>query len=399
MHESDCSADYSQNMKGMGMVTPRVLVVFGTRPEAIKMAPLVSALKAEQDIEIAVCVSGQHREMLDQVLNDFNIVPDFDINIMTPGQNLADISAKVLLGMTQIIETYKPNIVIVHGDTSTSCMSALAAFYLRVPVAHVEAGLRTRDIFSPWPEEFNRRSIGLVTRLHFPPTNDACNNLLSEGVDDADITITGNTIVDAVHYIHQRLSLDPLFRMRSSDKFSGLNTAVPIILVTAHRRENLGDGIERICEAIIHLANTRECQFVFPVHKNPLVQKMVQEMLSQREGIHLVEPLSYPEIVTLISMSHLILTDSGGIQEEAASLRKPCLVMRDTTERPELIQAGGAKLVGTDTKEIIDNVLRLLRDGSAYAKMQIKDNPFGDGYAADRIAKRLLTFLATSVDT
>jgi UDP-N-acetylglucosamine 2-epimerase len=285
-------------------------------------------------------------------------------------------------------------VVIVHGDTTTSYISALAAFYLRIPIAHVEAGLRTGNINSPWPEEFNRRSIGSIATLHFAPTPDAKKNLLAERVSEFAINVTGNTVIDALRLTNARLDSDGKFREEASSCLSNLDPTLPIILVTAHRRENLDGGIGSICEAIKGIAASGSAQFVFPVHKNPQVRSMVYEKLGTQKNVFLMEPLYYPEMVYLMSQSYLLLTDSGGIQEEAAALRKPCLVMRDTTERQELVSAGGAKLVGTDTRAIIDAVQHLIRDPIAYRSMQIDKNPYGDGFAAERIAVRLTTFLS-----
>ncbi|MXR37655.1 non-hydrolyzing UDP-N-acetylglucosamine 2-epimerase [Craterilacuibacter sinensis] len=376
------------------MKKSKILVIFGTRPEAIKMAPVVLALRKHLHIETAVCVTGQHREMLDQVLSVFNIKPDFDINVMTDKQQLASISAKILLGVTNILEEYKPSVVLVHGDTTTSFISSLAAFYLQIPVTHVEAGLRTHNIYSPWPEEFNRRSIGSIATLHFAPTQESEENLLAEFTPKNNIEVTGNTVIDAVRLTSERLRVDNKFCLEASSRFNGLDSDLPIVLVTAHRRENLEGGIHKICEAIAEIADTGQAQFVFPVHKNPRVQTVVHEQLSNKKNIILTPPLDYPEVINLMTRSHILLTDSGGIQEEAAYLRKPCLVMRDTTERPELVNAGGAKLVGTDPKNIINAVLHLLQNQDAHRAMQIKHNPYGDGFAAERIATRLTKFLS-----
>lgn len=358
------------------------------------MAPVVLALRQHADIDTAVCVSGQHREMLDQVLSVFEIEPDFDINVMTEKQQLASTSAKILVGVTDILETYKPHVVVVHGDTTTSYVTSLAAFYLQIPVAHVEAGLRTGNMYSPWPEEFNRRSIGSVATLHFAPTREAQDNLLAERAPASNIEVTGNTVIDAIRLTRTRLDADPRFRAAASCGVRDLNPEIPIVLVTAHRRENLDGGIHGICDAITAVADSGEAQFVFPVHRNPRVRTVVHEKLADRYNVLLTEPLDYPEVVNLMARSYLLLTDSGGIQEEAAALRKPCLVMRDTTERPELIAAGGAKLVGTDTRVIADSVFHLLRNPTAHRAMQIEQNPYGDGFAAERIAARLATFLS-----
>lgn len=371
----------------------RILVVFGTRPEAIKMAPVVLALFKDSTLETAVCVTGQHREMLDQVLAVFSIKPDFDINVMTEKQQLAATSAKILTGITTVLESHKPDIVVVHGDTTTSYIASLAAFYLQIPIAHVEAGLRTGDMHSPWPEEFNRRSIGSIAALHFAPTAEAEANLLAERIPASTIDITGNTVIDALRLTNSRLQSDFQFRTSASLKVQSLDSEKPIVLVTAHRRENLDGGIQNICEAIEILAKTGLAQFVFPVHKNPRVMSVVHRMLSDNINVILTEPLNYPEVVYLMSKAYILLTDSGGIQEEAAALRKPCLVMRDTTERPELVAAGGAKLVGTNVQVIVNNVMQLLCDEAIYKAMRIDSNPYGDGFASERIAARLNKYL------
>jgi UDP-N-acetylglucosamine 2-epimerase (non-hydrolysing) len=372
----------------------RVLIVFGTRPEAIKMAPVVLALKENLDIETAVCVSGQHREMLDQVLLVFGIKPDFDINVMTSQQQLASTSAKILTGITNILESFKPDVVVVHGDTTTSYIASLAAFYLQIPIAHVEAGLRTGNIHLPWPEEFNRRSIGSIASLHFAPTIDAQRNLIAEKIPASAIDITGNTVIDALRLTRTRLDADTHFRSLLSSRFGGLEVELPIVLVTAHRRENLEGGIHKICDAIGIIARLGIAQFVFPVHMNPRVRMVVEDKLANLQNVFLTEPLDYPEMIYLMSRTYLLLTDSGGIQEEAAALRKPCLIMRDSTERPELINLGGAKLVGTNIQVIVEALKHLILDPKAYQKMQIDKNPYGDGFAAERIAKRLAVFLS-----
>jgi UDP-N-acetylglucosamine 2-epimerase len=334
--------------------------------------------------------------MLDQVLTVFNIKPGFDIDVMTENQQLAATSAKILTGIANVLESYNPDIVVVHGDTTSSYIASLAAFYLHIPVAHVEAGLRTGNMYSPWPEEFNRRSIGSIAALHFAPTVEALENLLTEQIPASIIEVTGNTVIDALQFTNDRLQSDPQFRALASLRVQPLDPGKPIVLVTAHRRENLDGGIQNICEAIATIAKTGRAQFVFPVHKNPRVRSVVHKMLSDNKNILLTEPLDYPEVVYLMSKSYIILTDSGGIQEEAAALRKPCLVMRDTTERPELVAAGGARLVGTSVQVIVDTVMQLLRDEILHKRMQINSNPYGDGFAAERIAKRLSSFLSQS---
>lgn len=369
----------------------KVLLVFGTRPEAIKMAPLVHRLRAEPDLfDIQVCVTGQHREMLDQVLKIFEIVPDIDLNIMKPGQDLSDVTVGVLQGMKRIFKEYKPDAVLVHGDTTTSLATAMACFYSGVPVGHVEAGLRTYDLFAPFPEEFNRQVTSRVTRWHFAPTELSRANLIAEGVGEESITVTGNTVIDALHWVLNRIDADDDRSARLTwlldQALSFKWQSVPFILITGHRRENFGDGFLQICEAIQELASKyRRVHFVYPVHLNPNVQNPVRSILEGLSNVHLVAPLDYEPFVYLLKHSYLVLTDSGGIQEEAPSLGKPVLVMRDLTERPEAVDAGTVELVGANKARIIAGVSRLIDDKDHYAKMSHAHNPYGDGKACDRI--------------
>lgn len=373
----------------------KVLLVFGTRPEAIKMAPLVHEFKKHPDqFETKVCVTGQHREMLDQVLDLFQIVPDVDLNIMRNGQDLYDVSSRVLLGMRDVLSELKPDLVLVHGDTTTSMAAALAAFYRQIPVAHVEAGLRTGDIYSPWPEEMNRMVTGRIATYHFAPTSLAKQNLLKEHVDTQHIIVTGNTVIDALHWVVRKLHSEPELRNNLNDMLISFGYDVDrlqkgkrLVLITGHRRENFGEGFLNICQAIRSLAQKYpEVDFVYPVHLNPNVRKPVMELLSDGpDNVFLVNPLQYLPFVYLMEQSYLVLTDSGGIQEEAPSLGKPVLVMRNTTERPEAVEAGTVKLVGADQVQIEDVVSNLLEDNALYKKMSEAINPYGDGLACRRI--------------
>lgn len=362
------------------------MVVFGTRPEAIKMAPVISALKAIEGIETLVAVTAQHRQMLDQVLNLFGIVPDEDLDVMEPGQTLPGLFAKLLQGMTEVLARRKPDLVLVHGDTSTTFATALAAFYSRVPVGHVEAGLRTGDMQAPWPEEMNRRLTAPLAALHFAPTTTARGNLLREGIAGETVHVTGNTVIDALMEVADRLDEDKALSASLQEQFPFLDGTRRLVLVTGHRRENFGDGFERICAAIARIAERNDVQLVYPVHLNPNVREPVSRILGSLPNVHLIEPLDYLPFVYLMRRSHLILTDSGGIQEEAPSLGKPVLVMRDTTERPEAVEAGTVALVGTDTGAIVAALDSLLDDHAAYATMAKAHNPYGDGRAAERIA-------------
>lgn len=364
----------------------KVLTVFGTRPEAIKMAPLVTALAKETSIESRVCVTAQHREMLDQVLNLFEITPEYDLDIMKPGQDLYDVTTRILLGIRDVLQSFRPDIVLVHGDTSTTFATALAAFYERIPVGHVEAGLRTGDLSSPWPEEANRKLTGAITKWHFAPTELSRNNLIKENIDPATVQITGNTVIDALHSVVSKIEQDQTLSQSLAAQFPFLEESKKLILVTGHRRESFGGGFERICEALRQVAlRYPESQIVYPVHLNPNVQEPVNRLLKGVANIHLIDPQDYLPFVYLMSKSYLILTDSGGIQEEAPSLGKPVLVMRDNTERPEALDAGTVELVGTDTQTIVTAVSQLIDDDNHYQRMAQATNPYGDGKACGRI--------------
>lgn len=373
------------------MANKKILLVFGTRPEAIKMAPLVKTLQANKAFEIKVCVTAQHRQMLDQVLELFNIHPDFDLNLMRPGQDLYDITSGVLLGLKPVLAQWRPDTVLVHGDTSTTFAASLAAFYQRIPVGHVEAGLRTGNLYSPWPEEANRKLTSVLAQWHFAPTVTSRTNLLREGIASSAIHVTGNTVIDALLQVREKIVKSPELQQKLTKYFSFLNPRMRLILVTGHRRENFGDGFERICQALIRIArNHADVQVVFPVHLNPQVQVPVKRLLGDVGNIYLIEPLDYLPFVYLMDKSMLILTDSGGIQEEAPSLGKPVLVMRDTTERPEAVEACGVKLVGTDVDKIVTETEILLTDAKAYQTMSFSHKPYGDGKACERIADALL---------
>ncbi|WP_038249450.1 non-hydrolyzing UDP-N-acetylglucosamine 2-epimerase [Ghiorsea bivora] len=367
----------------------KILAVFGTRPEAIKMAPVINLLAAHQAIEVKVCVTAQHREMLDQVLNLFKIVPEYDLNLMKSGQDLTDITNRVLVGMRDVLSEWRPDFVVVHGDTSTAMAASLAAFYAKVPVAHVEAGLRTNDIYSPWPEEMNRRLVGRLATIHFAPTQVAKENLLSEGCSESSIVVTGNTVIDALLNVVQRLDADSYLNANIGKHFSFLQKQKRMILVTGHRRENFGMGFESICHALLEIAKHDNVEIVYPVHLNPNVQEPVKRIIGDCSNIHLIEPQDYLPFVWLMKESYLILTDSGGIQEEAPSLGKPVLVMRDTTERPEAVDAGTVRLVGTNQEKIVSEVFRLLDNQEAYKQMSKSHNPYGDGMAARKICEVL----------
>lgn len=356
-----------------------ILAVFGTRPEAIKMAPVVNALKASGNVRVTVCVTAQHRQMLDQVLALFNIVPDEDLDIMKPGQDLSDITARVLEGMRGVLAKHKPDMVLVHGDTTTTLAASLAAYYARIAVGHVEAGLRTGDIYAPWPEEMNRKLAAGIAAVHFAPTSSARDNLLREGVAPDTIHVTGNTVIDALLSVSEKAE--------SAASHFTLDADKKLILVTGHRRENFGAGFEQICQALLRIAARPDVQVVYPVHLNPNVQEPVNRLLGNTPNIQLIAPLDYLPFVYLMKRSYLILTDSGGIQEEAPSLGKPVLVMRDTTERPEAVEAGTVTLVGTKEDSIVTQTMRLLDDQAAYERMSKAHNPYGDGNASARIAE------------
>ncbi|MFD2366435.1 non-hydrolyzing UDP-N-acetylglucosamine 2-epimerase [Pseudoduganella sp. GCM10020061] len=368
----------------------KVLCVFGTRPEAIKMAPLVLALKKDNRFDAKVCVTAQHREMLDQVLRLFSIQPEFDLNIMQPGQDLADLTSSILQGLKAVFAQFKPDIVIVHGDTGTTFASSLASYFHKIPVAHVEAGLRTGNLFSPWPEEANRKLTGVLAQVHFAPTVAARQNLLNEGILDNNIVVTGNTVIDALLHTVYRLKTDPQLYSKASMPSAFLDSSRKVILVTGHRRESFGSGFERICEALYRIAHLfPEIDIVYPVHMNPNVSEPAYRLLGGVANIYLIPPLDYLPFVYLMQRSELILTDSGGIQEEAPSLGKPLLVMRDNSERPEAISAGTARLVGTDVAKIVEETSRLLLDKEEYLRMSQAHNPYGDGKACERIVESL----------
>jgi UDP-N-acetylglucosamine 2-epimerase (non-hydrolysing) len=372
----------------------KILIIFGTRPEAIKMAPLVKEFQKDVlNFDTKVCVTAQHREMLDQVLDLFQIIPDYDLNIMKPGQDLYDITSNILLKIKPVLEGFNPDVVLVHGDTTTTFATSLAAYYQKIKIGHVEAGLRTGDLYSPWPEEGNRRLTGALTDYHFAPTENSQQNLLNEGVDESSIFITGNTVIDALQLVINQIDTDKTLKLKIKKTivqsgFKELNSK--FILVTGHRRENFGQGFLNICEALKVLAkNNPDINILYPVHLNPNVRKPVNELLSNVENIKLVEPFQYEEFVYLMSQSYLILTDSGGIQEEAPSLGKPVLVMRDTTERPEAVEAGTVKLVGSNRDNIIKEVQNLLNDSIEYQRMSRAHNPYGSGNASNNIVNIL----------
>ena len=369
----------------------KVLTVFGTRPEAIKMAPVVKALGDVSCFESRVCVTAQHRQMLDQVLELFGIVPDFDLSLMRPNQSLSGLTGNVLSGMEQIFHQWQPDLVLVHGDTTTTLATGLATYYAKVRLGHVEAGLRTGDKYAPWPEEMNRRLTGAVADLHFAPTATARDNLLREGVAENSIHVTGNTVIDALLEVVERIRTDNALNRSLSQKFPFLDENKALVLVTGHRRENFGIGFEHICHAIADIARRGDVQVVYPVHLNPHVQEPVKRILEGVSSVFLLGPQSYLPFVWLMERSTLVLTDSGGIQEEAPALGKPVLVMRDTTERPEAVIAGTARLVGTDRQRIVSEVFRLLDDSEARQAMSQARNPYGDGKAAARIVNILQT--------
>jgi UDP-N-acetylglucosamine 2-epimerase (non-hydrolysing) len=368
----------------------RFLTIFGTRPEAIKLAPVVLAFAAAPDATHTLCVTGQHRQMLDQVLKIFDLTPDHDLDIMRPGQDLTHVTTAVLEGLGAVLDQVKPDWVIVQGDTTTAFAASLAAFYRKIRVAHVEAGLRTGNIYSPWPEEMNRKLTGQIASLHFPPTEAAAQNLRREGVPEERVLVTGNTVIDALHWVAAKLDVDPALAAGFAGDFAWLNPARRLILVTGHRRENFDGGLERVCRALARLGRRGDVQIVYPVHLNPTVQATAQAVLADSPAVHLIAPLDYLPFVWLMRRAYLIVTDSGGIQEEAPGLGKPVLVTRDTTERPEAITAGTARLVGTAEEALVAAGSELLDNQDAYAAMAKARNPFGDGTAARRIVTRLL---------
>jgi len=370
----------------------KVMVVFGTRPEAIKMAPLVKALQATSGLQTVVCVTAQHRQMLDQVLRLFEITPEHDLDVMKPGQDLYDITSNILLGLRPVLAAERPDWVLVHGDTTTTLATTLAAYYARIPVAHIEAGLRTGDKYAPFPEEMNRKITGAVADLHFAPTTASEANLLAEGVPAASIHVTGNTVIDALLAVVNKLKTSATLQTELAERFRFLDASKRLILVTGHRRENFGEGFQNICHALADVAERHpEVEILYPVHLNPNVRQPVQDILAARglSNVHLIEPVDYLPFVYLMNRSHLIITDSGGVQEEAPSLGKPVLVMRETTERPEAVAAGTVKLVGTSREAIVRECERLLTDSDAYQAMSRAHNPYGDGKAVARIVHTL----------
>lgn len=386
------------------METKRIMLIFGTRPEAIKMAPLVKALEKDSRFETIVAVTGQHREMLDQVLQLFEIKPQYDLNIMKQGQDLYDVTSRILTGMRDVLKEANPDIVLVHGDTSTSTAAALSAFYAQIPVGHVEAGLRTYNIYSPWPEEMNRQITGRIATLHFSPTTRSQNNLLSEGVNKDHIAVTGNTVIDALKTVVAKInsdkSLEVAIRSTITDAgydVSRLDSGKKLVLITGHRRENFGDGFQHICAAIKELSQKYpDTDFVYPMHLNPNVRKPIKETFGsiEHKNVFFIEPLEYLYFVYLMEKSYIILTDSGGIQEEAPSLGKPVIVMREVTERPEALDAGTIRLVGTDRQLIVDTASRFLDDKDFYHKNTHIANPYGDGHACERIIDKIASFFA-----
>ena len=364
----------------------KILTVFGTRPEAIKMAPLVHALREDSRFDAKVCVTAQHREMLDQVLELFEITPDYDLNLMQAGQTLNDITARILLELKPVLQEFKPDIVLVHGDTATTFAASLAAYYEQIAVGHVEAGLRTGNIYSPWPEEANRKLTGALTKYHFAPTDTSKQNLLKENYPEENIFVTGNTVIDALLMIKSKIDTDHNLKAELARQFLFLEADKKLILVTGHRRENFGDGFERICEAIAITAKKYpDCQIVYPVHLNPNVQAPVKQILKDVHNVFLIQPQQYLSFIYLMNQAYIILTDSGGIQEEAPSLGKPVLVMRDTTERPEAVEAGTVRLVGTSVDKITHELSTLMENEKIYQSMSVAHNPYGDGQACYRI--------------
>lgn len=368
----------------------KVMLVFGTRPEAIKMCPLVNELKKRKELQTVVCVTGQHRQMLDMVLEAFDVTPDYDLSIMKDKQTLFDVTTNILNRIKEVLEKEKPDVVLVHGDTSTTFVTALACFYLQIPVGHVEAGLRTGDLYSPWPEEANRTLTGHLAMYHFSPTETSRQNLLRENVADSRIFITGNTVIDALLWVRDQVMSSDTLRSELAANYPFIDPDKKMILVTGHRRESFGRGFEEICHALADIATThQDIQIVYPVHLNPNVREPVNRILGHVKNVILIDPQEYLPFVWLMNHAWLILTDSGGIQEEAPSLGKPVLVMRDTTERPEAVTAGTVRLVGTDKQRIVEEVTRLLKDENEYQAMSRAHNPYGDGQACSRILEAL----------
>lgn len=374
----------------MKIKTNKILIVFGTRPEAIKMSPLVKALQVKPQFDVKVCVTAQHREMLDQVLDIFDIKPDFDLNLMKPGQTLNSLTSDILIAMPHVYKQFTPDVVLVHGDTATTFATALSAYYQQIKVGHVEAGLRTGNIYSPWPEEANRKLSGVLTNLHFAPTEQSAQNLRDENINQDDIYITGNTVIDALYMALDIIEKNTSIQNDFKAAFNFLDFDKKLILVTGHRRESFGRGFERICESIREIASkNQDVQIIYPVHLNPNVQEPVNRLLSDLGNVFLIEPQQYLPFVYLMNRANIILTDSGGIQEEAPSIGKPVLVMRDTTERPEALIAGTVKLVGTNVELITTEIQTLLNNADAYSSMSRAHNPYGDGKACERICEIL----------
>jgi UDP-N-acetylglucosamine 2-epimerase (non-hydrolysing) len=373
----------------------RIMIVFGTRPEAIKMAPIVAVIRRDLSIDLRVCVTGQHRQMLDQVLALFKIVPDYDLSLMRPGQTLTELTQNVLSGMEHVFQEWRPDLLLVHGDTTTTFGASLAAYYQRIPVGHVEAGLRTGDIYSPWPEEINRCMVSTIAALHFAPTKSSRDNLLRENVQSSKIFVTGNTVIDSLLDISAKIEGNADLQAELEARFSFLDSRRKLILVTGHRRENFGVGFKSICHGLAELAYRSDVQIVYPVHLNPNVQEPVLQILGEAKNIHLISPQDYLPFVYLMKRSMIILTDSGGIQEEAPSLGKPVLVMRENTERPEAVVAGTVKLVGTNSRKLVSSVTTLLDNPSIYRQMtaNANSNPYGDGHSAERIVNILRSHL------
>ncbi len=375
----------------------KVLTVFGTRPEAIKMAPLVHALAADERFISRVCVTAQHREMLDQVTELFEITPDYDLDLMKAGQTLNEVTARILLKLKPILTEFKPDVVLVHGDTATTLAASLAAYYEQIAVGHVEAGLRTNNIYSPWPEEGNRKLTGALTKFHFAPTQTSKANLLAENYPEGDITVTGNTVIDALLMIQRKITQDKALETSLATKFAMLDKNKKLILVTGHRRESFGGGFENICQALALTAKKYpDAQIIYPMHLNPNVREPVNRLLAGIDNIFLIEPQEYLPFIYLMSQAYIILTDSGGIQEEAPSLGKPVLVMRNTTERPEAVAAGTVKLVGTDVDIMMSNIIELMENKATYQAMSIAHNPYGDGKACQVILNTLVASLQTN---
>lgn len=376
------------------------LCVFGTRPEAIKMAPLIKMLNENQRIDNKICVTGQHQQMLDSVLKLFRIAPDYNLQVMSDNQDLCSVTSKILNGLADLFKHYKPELIFIHGDTTTTLTASLAAYYHRIPVAHIEAGLRTGNIYSPWPEEANRKLASSLSKLHFAPTEQSRLNLLKEGVNPDSIFVTGNTVIDALLEITEKLEVEKELDILLKEEFPFLTNGKKTILVTGHRRENFGTGFERICQALIKVTqNFSDVQIVYPVHLNPNVQKIVHMQLKDIDNIYLIPPVDYLSFVYLMKKSYIILTDSGGVQEEAPSLGKPVLVMRETTERQEAVSSGTVRLVGSQVYDIVDGVSSLLRNETLYKKMSQAKNPYGDGLASKRIVNIILNTFGINTTT